>query len=106
MKLRLRSAIALVGWHLISPIRDPAKPGVLPPKTPLSQWRNLGTFDSSGQCQKALTDLRAPFEQDMRREITAWRQQNDNSQVQRALHASAAQAVAERCFALPLTIHD
>ena len=100
MKLRLRSAIALVGWHLISPIGDPAKPGILPPKTPLSQWRNLGTFDSSDQCQKALTDLRASFEQDTRREITAWRKQNDNSQVQRALHAAAAQAVAERSLCI------
>lgn len=100
MKLRLRSAIALVGWHLISPIRDPAKPGVLPAKTPLSQWRNLGTFDSSDQCQKALTALRASFEQDTRREITAWRKQNDNSQVQRVLHAAAAQAVAERSLCI------
>jgi hypothetical protein len=100
MKLRLRSAIALVGWHLISPIGDPAKPGVLPLKTPLSQWRNLGTFDSSDQCQKALTDLRASFEQDTRREITIWRKQNNNSQIQRALQAAAAQAVAERSLCI------
>jgi hypothetical protein len=100
MKLRLRSAIALVGWHLISPIGDPAKPGVLPPKTPLSQWRSLGTFDSSDQCRKALTDLRASFEQDTRREISVWRKQNDNLQVQRALQAAAAQAVAERSLCI------
>jgi len=102
MKLRLHSVLALgVGWRLISPIGDPAKPGVLPPKTPLSQWRNLGTFDSSDNCQKALSALRASFEQDTRREITAWRQQRDNSQVNRAaLQAAAAQAVAERSLCI------
>ena len=100
MKLGLHSAIALVGWRLISPIGDPAKPGVLPPKTPLSQWRNLGTFDSSDQCQKALTDLRASFEQDTRREITVWRKQSDHAHVARALQAAAAQAVAERSLCI------
>jgi hypothetical protein len=100
MNLRLRSAITLVGWRLISPIGDPAKPGVLPPKTPLSQWRNLGTFDSSDQCQKALADLRASFEQDTRREISVWRRQKDNSDVKRALQAAAAQAVAERSLCI------
>jgi len=96
MKLRLRSAIALAGWHLISPIGGPAKPGVLPSKTPLSEWRNLGTFDSSDQCQKELTDLRASFELDTRKEISVWRKQKDHSQEHRALQAVAAQAVAER----------
>ncbi|MBV8135761.1 MAG: hypothetical protein JO121_09045 [Deltaproteobacteria bacterium] len=100
MRLRLHSAIALVSWHLISPIGDPAKPGVLPAKTPVSQWRNLGSFDSSEQCQKALTDLRASFEQDTRREISAWRKQKDNSQVERALQAAAAQAVAGRSLCI------
>jgi hypothetical protein len=100
MKSGHRSAIALVGWYLISPIGDPVKPGVLPLKTPLSQWRNLGTFDSSDQCQKALADLRASFEQDTRREISVWRQQKGNSQVGRALQAAAAQAVAARSLCI------
>jgi hypothetical protein len=100
MKLRLRPAMALVGWHLISPIGEPAKPGVLPPKTPLSQWRNLGTFDSSDQCQKALSSLRASFEQDTQKEITVWRKQRDDSHVERALRAAAAQAVAERSLCI------
>ena len=100
MKLRLHSAMALVGWHLISPIGDPAKPGVLPPKAPLSQWRNLGTFDSSDHCQKALSALRASFEQDTRREITILRKQKDKSEVNRALQATAAQAVAERSLCI------
>jgi hypothetical protein len=92
MKLRLHSTIALVSWHLISPIGEPAKPRVLPKNTPLSQWRNLGTFDSADQCQKTLADLRASFEQDTRREISVWRKEKDNSH---ALQAAAAQAVAE-----------
>jgi hypothetical protein len=100
MKLRLHSAMALVGWHLISPIGDPAKPGVLPPKAPLSQWRNLGTFDSSDHCQKALSALRASFEQDTRRELTVWRKQKGHSQEGRALQAAAAQAVAERSLCI------
>ena len=95
MKLRLLAAVAPVGWCLISPIGEPAKPGVLPPNTPLSQWRNLGTFDSADQCQKALASLRASFEQDTQKEITVWRSQRDNSHQDRALHAAAAQAVAE-----------
>src|SRR5215469_5882044 len=100
MKLRRHPAIALVGWHLIAPIGAPAKPGVLPPNTPVSQWRNLSTFDSSDQCQKALTDLRASFEQDTRREITVWRKQSDHAHVARALQAVAAQAVAERSLCI------
>jgi hypothetical protein len=95
MKLRLQSTIALVSWHLISPIGEPAKPRVLPKNTPLSHWRNLGTFDSADQCQKALSDLRASFEQDTRREITVWRKEKDNSHEHRALQTAAAQAVAE-----------
>lgn len=95
MKLRLQSTIALVSWHLISPIGGPAKPRVLPKNTPLSQWRNLGAFDSADQCQKALSDLRASFEQDTRSEITVWRKAKDKAHVDRALQAAAAQAVAE-----------
>jgi hypothetical protein len=56
----------------------------------------LDTFVSSDQCQKALAELRASFEQDARREINTWRKQKDYSQVNRALQAAAAQAVAER----------
>src|SRR5215472_2832155 len=100
MRLRFHSAVALVGWRLISPIGDPAKPRVLPPNTPLSQWRNLDTFVSSDQCQKALAELRASFEQDTQREINVWRKQKDYSQVNRALQAAAAQAVAERSLCI------
>lgn len=95
MKLRLQRAIALVGWNLIAPIGEPARPGVLAPNTPLSEWRNLGTFDSSTQCEKALASLRASFEQDPRKEVMVWREQRDDSR-DRALRAAAAQSVAER----------
>ena len=95
MKLRLHATIALVSWHLISPIGKPTKPRVLPKNTPLSQWRNLDTFDSADQCQKALTVLRASCEQDTRREITVWRKEKHNSHEDRALQAAAAQALAE-----------
>jgi hypothetical protein len=95
MKLRLHSTIALVSWHLISPIGEPARPRVLPKNTPLSQWRNLGTFDSADQCQKALSALRASFEQDTRSEVTVWRKEKDKAHVDRALQAAATQAVAE-----------
>jgi hypothetical protein len=95
MKLRLQSTIALVSWHLISPIGEPARPRVLPKNTPLSQWRNLGNFDSADQCQKALRDLRASFEQDTRSEISVWRKEKDKAHVDRALQAAATQAVAE-----------
>src|SRR5262249_55110483 len=72
------------------------KPGVLPPNTPLSQWRNLRTFNSSVECQRALSGLRSFFEQDTQKEITVWRKQKDDSGVNRALQAAAAQAVAAR----------
>ena len=85
-----------MGWYLISPIREPAKPGILPPSTPLSQWRNLGTFASSDQCQNALSGLRASFEQDTQNEFNVWRQQRDNAHVGRALQAAAAESVAKR----------
>jgi len=60
----------------------------------------LDTFVSSDQCQKALAELRASFEQDTRREIDVWRKQKDYSQVNRALQAAAAQAVAERSLCI------
>ena len=96
MRHRFHPAIALVGWYLISPIGTPAKPKILPPNTPVFQWRNLRTFDSSDDCEKALIALRTFFEQATQNEMTIWRKQKNDSGVDRALQASAAQAAAER----------
>jgi len=100
MKHRLHSAIGLVSWRLIAPIGEPAKPGVLPPNAPLSRWRELGIFDSSEHCEKALTSLRFSFEQDAEKEIAVWRKQRDDSNVDRALHAAASLAVAQRSLCI------
>jgi hypothetical protein len=52
--VRLRSrhaaALALVGWYLIMP---PRVNNELRPEMPLTDWVQLGVFDSDGECRKA-----------------------------------------------------
>ena len=51
MKLRHTAALALVGWYLMVPYPD--VPGKSPNfKAPLSQWNQMGAFDTAPACDK------------------------------------------------------
>ena len=51
MKLHHAAALALVGWYLMAPptrrIRDEA---VFDDDQPLSQWKQIGTYDTAKEC--------------------------------------------------------
>jgi hypothetical protein len=51
MNLRHAAALALVGWYLMVP--QPDAPGRAPNvNAPLSQWNQMGAFDSASNCEK------------------------------------------------------
>jgi hypothetical protein len=50
MKSRHAGALALVGWHLITPSANASEPGDT--SGPLTQWSVEGTFDTAYECQK------------------------------------------------------
>jgi hypothetical protein len=63
MKFCHVTALLLVGWYLLSPIPPPANPGplsrlqdrVFGPASipPMSEWRQLGAFDTARNCEAA-----------------------------------------------------
>jgi len=51
VKLRHAAALALTGWYLVVP--QPDSPVKRPNfKAPLSQWNQMGAFDSAAACDK------------------------------------------------------
>ncbi len=69
MKLRHAAALALAGWYLMMPTppsKDSGYWGKLralafgsPQYAPMSQWQQLGTFDTAKECEAGKTTARA-----------------------------------------------
>jgi hypothetical protein len=52
MKPRHATALALLGWYLMTPpLRSPG--GELAPEAPLSKWRSPHAYDSARECERA-----------------------------------------------------
>src|SRR5271170_8195061 len=56
MNFRHATALALVGWYLMTP--PPGPDGRLLVNAPLSQWRTTWALDSAIQCKQWLNDFR------------------------------------------------
>jgi hypothetical protein len=59
VKPRHATALALVGWYLMSPPLAPGRHGQIEKSVLLSQWDILESFDSASECETALSRFRA-----------------------------------------------
>lgn len=51
MKIRHAAALALVGWYLMTPpVTDNNGHYMIAENAPLSDWKNIGGFDSADEC--------------------------------------------------------
>ncbi|MFZ0887809.1 MAG: hypothetical protein WA005_05095 [Candidatus Binataceae bacterium] len=100
MKLRHAAALALVGWYLMVP---PGEKSGLPPDAPLSQWRHIASFDSAGQCEHSLNELRRDFSAETKAAIKAWHacDRCKDQRLDRVVHTLAAEQTAKagQCIA-------
>ena len=52
MKPRHAAALALVGWYLIAPPPRTEDGNDYDPKAPLSEWQEIGKFETIEECRK------------------------------------------------------
>jgi hypothetical protein len=57
VKLRYATALALVGWYLMTPPALPYDPDKVDESAPLSQWDVQTKLDSKSQCEAERTRL-------------------------------------------------
>jgi hypothetical protein len=77
-----------------------AKSG-LPPNAPLRQWRHVGSFDSAGECEHVLNEVRRDESAAAKAAFRTFHAKRDDQHAGQLLHALAVEktANASQCIA-------